>query len=102
MKFHTEAVTFCFLLAALLSACGVDRARTHHGQLLDDKVTNQRVYAALTNAGTDFKDVQVQTTNGVVVLNGTVESPEIRGQAERIVRSVPRVNVLKDNLQTRQ
>lgn len=86
-------------LALGLSGCAVNRSRTYRGGLLNDKVTTQRVQAALKRAGPDFNSIEVQTTRGTVILSGTVNSPEIRSRAEAIARSTHRVSDLQDDLQ---
>src|SRR5690348_7850800 len=56
----------------IITACSSNISRTHRGDLLDDKVTAQRVQAELSRAGNDFKNVHANSTNGVVVLAGSV------------------------------
>ena len=76
------------LISLALNACNSPHpARTHEGGLLDDKVTTERVSAALQHAGPDFRGIQVQTTNeGHVVLSGRAPSPEVRQRAEDLAR----------------
>lgn len=89
----------CSLLAAsLLSACKSNQDRTHDAGLLDDKVTTQRVLAALQRGGPDFRSVKVETTSGSVVLSGTVPSPEARHRAELLAKTVNRVSKLRDEI----
>jgi len=85
-----------------LAGCAANINRTHRGQLVDDKVTAQRVQSALARAGDDFKNVQAGATNGVVVLTGNVRSPQIRSRAEQIASGVHRVGSVKDNLQVQK
>ena len=92
---------FVFLILASVG-CSSDLSRTHRGDLLDDKVTTQRVQSALQRAGNDFQNIQVQTTNGVVVLNGTVATKQTRSRAEQIVRNVHRADGMENNLQVRK
>lgn len=89
------------LLALVLAACkSPPPDRTHEGALLDDKVTIQRVSAALQHAGPDFRRIQVQTPNdGHVVLSGSVRSPELRKRAEDLARATGRVKHLDDNIE---
>lgn len=93
---------FFLLFAIAGGGCGANPYRTHRGELLDDKVTSQRVQEALNRAGPDFKNVHVSITNGVVVLTGTVASPQDRARAEGIGRGVERVTKLEDDLQVHQ
>ena len=92
----------CFVLALALGGCSSNPSRTHRGNLLDEKVTEQRVNEALKRAGGDFNSVQALATKGVIVLSGTVVSPQLRSRAEQIARSVHRVSELKDDVQVRR
>jgi osmotically-inducible protein OsmY len=89
-----------FLLANGFAGCASNPEKTLHGNLLDDKVTTERIRAALDRASqTDFKQVQINTSaTGAVVLSGTVASPEIQKRAVQIARSVDRVKSLTDHL----
>lgn len=89
-------------LASTLAGCSSDPSRTHRGELLDDKVTAQRVLSELQRSGPDFRDVQVRAVNGVVVLSGAVNSEEIRSRAEQIARKIHRVKHLEDDLRVTQ
>lgn len=92
----------CVLACLALNACSSNPGRTHRGDVLDDKVTAQRVQSALSGAGNDFKDVHASATNGVVILNGSVKSPEVRSRAEELARNVHRATGIDDRLQVRQ
>lgn len=96
-----KRVMWYALAALVLTACGSDPSRTHRGDLLDDKVTTQRVQSELTRAGRDFQNVHVSTTNGVVTLSGSVNSPQARLRAEQLVHNVHRVTDIDDELQVR-
>lgn len=92
-----------WLLSCLaFTGCASNLNRTHRGQLLDDKVTAQRVQAALARAGNDFTDVHAVVTDGVVVLSGSVRSLDTRARAERIASAIRRVSNVEDDLQVRQ
>lgn len=83
---------------SLLAGCGSNSSQTHNPDLLDDKVTTQRVRAALHRGGAQFQGVTVHTSNGVVMLTGAVASPQERQQAESLARSVHRVSKLDDKI----
>lgn len=97
MKAHI--IASCIFLALATSACSSNLSRTHRGDLLDDKVTARRVQEALGRAGRDFEHVQADATNGVVILNGTVNSPELRTRAEQVARNVQGTSRLEDHVQ---
>ena len=87
----------CCLLG--LIGCASNPNHTHRADLLDDKVTAQRVEAAFKDAGADFKNVTVKVNGGEVTLQGTVASPEIRSRAEELVQGTDRVTNVKNELQ---
>lgn len=97
----TNAFVISIFLALASGGCSSNLSRTHRGDVLDDKVTAQRVQAALNRAGPDFQKIQAQATDGAVVLSGTVSSSEMRSRAEEIARSIHRVNQLTDEVQVR-
>ncbi len=97
-------IAFALALSAVvsLSACTSSPSRTHDPDLLDDKVTTQRVSAALSNAGPDFQGIKVETRKQVVVLTGTVRSSEIRQRAEQLAKSVQRDAKLDDRIEIKR
>jgi osmotically-inducible protein OsmY len=99
MKIATTIICSSILLVLTAFGCASNVGRTHRGDLLDDKVTTERVSAALSRAGDDFKNVKVESRDGVVILSGSTKSPEIRSRAEEIARSTHRVTSLEDRLQ---
>lgn len=88
------------IVSVLLLGCRSSHVNsTHRGDLLDDKVTAQRLQAALQEAGGDLAGVRAGVTNGVIILTGSVSSPELRARAEEVARSVHRGTKLKDEVQ---
>ena len=92
----------CALACLLLTACSSNPSRTYRGDVIDDKVTSERVQAEFHRAGNDFTNVHVSATNGVVTLSGNVKSQDARSRAEDIARKVHRVGNVDDNLQVQQ
>lgn len=91
------------LLCLVYGACNSSNPnRAHRGDLIEDKVTAQRVQAAFGAAGKDYAGVQTTVTNGVVILHGAVASPQLRTQAEGVAKSVHRVEKLTNELEVRQ
>ncbi len=90
------------LASATLSGCASSNPeRTHEGKLLDNKVTAERVHAALRKAGPQFRDVGVHASKKGITLTGTVASAEARSRAEEIAKDVdPRVE-LSDRVSVR-
>jgi osmotically-inducible protein OsmY len=93
---------FLISLALGLTGCASRSSGTHDPTLLDDKVTAQRVAAALRSGGPDFKEIKVQIRNGETILSGKASSLETRQRAEELVKDLPRVNRLRDDIQVSQ
>ncbi len=83
------------LLAATLGGCATSSPQgTHEGKLLDNKVSAERVQAALRKAGPEYRHVEVAGSREGITLTGRVPSAETRSRAEGIARNVdPHVNV---------
>jgi hyperosmotically inducible periplasmic protein len=87
------------LVALLLASCQATTGRTA-GQNVDDAGVTARVNAALvSDKPSNFTRIDVDTTNGVVALNGTVETPEQRARAEQLASRVDGVKRVINNLQ---
>ena len=98
-----KRILICGCLAALMSTgCASDPGRTHDSGLLDDKVTAQRVYAALQRGGAEFRSVKVEALKGVVTLSGTVPTEQHRERAEALAKSQERVSKVDDRLEVRR
>lgn len=95
-------------LAAALSAVMVGCASRHPheqrtDQLIDSKVTAERVQAALHgNSPYGFPRVQVTATNGTVTLSGSVQNEQERQQAAALARSIHRVKQVENRVQIDQ
>jgi len=93
---HFAAVV---LLAVALSGCQAITGRTA-GQNVDDARISTAVQATLTSdKASNFTRIDVDTTNGVVYLNGTVQSAEQKTRAEQLAGRVDGVKKVVNNLQ---
>jgi hyperosmotically inducible protein len=93
---HFAAVA---LLAVALSGCQAMTGRTA-GQNVDDARISTAVQATLTSdKASNFTRIDVDTTNGVVYLNGTVQSAEQKARAEQLAARVDGVKKVVNNLQ---
>jgi len=82
-----------------LAACQATTGRTA-GRNVDDAALTASVNAALVaDKPSNFTRIDVDTTNGVVALNGTVETPEQRARAEQLASRVNGVKKVINNLQ---
>ena len=100
MNRQAARVLWLSLTTIGVSGCVGTSNQAHNPKLLDDKVTTQRVQAALAGGGPEFRGIDVQTTDGRVVLRGHVRSSLARQTAENLVRSVPRVTAVQDEIET--
>jgi len=87
-----------FLAAALVAGCGANPQATHEGDLIDNKVTAQRVEAALRKAGKEYRHVHAEARREGITLKGTVRTEAERSRAEDIARSTGRDMNLTDEL----
>jgi len=86
-------------LVWMLSGCQALTGRTM-GQNIDDSNTTAAVKAQLAREkASSLLRIDVDTTDGVVALNGTVESAEQKARAEQIARGVSGVRSVVNNLQ---
>lgn len=82
------AVIGLVLSLLIVPGCGTNMRKVHEAPLIDNKVLQQRVEAALHRAGPNFANVHVQTDSGTVLLTGTVPSADARAQADHVSRGV--------------
>lgn len=93
---HFAAVA---LLAVALSGCQSMTGRTA-GRNVDDARITTAVQATLTSdKASNFTRIDVDTTNGVVYLNGTVQSAEQKARAEQLAGRIDGVKKVVNNLQ---
>ena len=86
----------------VLAGCQAMTGRTA-GQNLDDANTTTAVKAQLAREkASTLTRIDVDTTGGVVSLNGTVESAEQRARAEQVARGVSSVKKVVNNLQVQR
>lgn len=99
MKRPTGHFAAVMLLAVALTGCQAMTGRTA-GQNVDDARISTAVQATLTaDKISNFTRIDVDTTNGVVYLNGTVQSGEQKARAEQLAARVDGVKKVVNNLQ---
>jgi hyperosmotically inducible protein len=70
------------------------------GQNVSDEALTAKVKTSLTeDKAANVTRISVDTTNGVVTLNGVVDSPEQKARAEDLARRVSGVRGVNNNLQ---
>jgi len=95
-------VAAVFALIFMLGACQAMTGRTA-GQNIDDSNTTAAVKARLAQGQvSSLTRIDVDTNDGVVALNGTVESADQRAKAEQIARGVGGVKRVINNLQVQK
>jgi osmotically-inducible protein OsmY len=94
-----HAVTGLLIIIALMSGCQAMTGRTA-GENVDDSTTTASVKTKLSEDKlSSLTRIDVDTTNGVVALNGVVETAEQRARVEALAREVKGV---KNNLQVQK
>lgn len=89
-------------LLGMLSGCQAITGRTL-GRNIDDANLTAAVKTQLArDKVSSLTRIDVDTTSGVVALNGTVESPQQRERAEQIARKVGGVKDVINNLQVQR
>jgi hyperosmotically inducible protein len=89
------------IVAFFLASCQATTGKTA-GRNVDDATITAAVNAALvTDKPSFFTRIDVDTNNGVVSLNGTVENPEQRARAEQLASRVDGVRRVVNNLQVK-
>ena len=97
-----RSILALWIVVGLLAGCQAMTGRTA-GQNVDDATLTTMVKTELAKEklGT-LTRVDVDTTSGVVSLNGVVTTPEARSQAEKIARNVNGVKKVINNLQVQK
>jgi hyperosmotically inducible periplasmic protein len=94
-----HALTGLLIIVALMSGCQAMTGSTA-GQNVDDSVITSSVKTKLAGDKlSSLTRVEIDTTNGVVSLNGVVQSAEQRARVEELTRQVSGVKKVNNNLQ---
>lgn len=97
--YRAKVFSAILMVSLLLVSCQSMTGRSA-GRNVDDASLTASVNAALvSDKPSNFTRIDVDTTNGVVALNGTVETPEQRSRAEQLARRVDGVKRVVNNLQ---
>ena len=102
MKKVIKLFSVIVLGSFLLASCQATTGRTA-GRNVDDAALTASVKASLvSDKASNLTRIDVDTTNGVVALNGVVESPEQRSRAEQLASRVDGVKKVINNLQVQR
>lgn len=89
------------MMVLLLTGCQALTGKTA-GQNVDDATITASVKSTLVaDKAANLTRVDVDTNNGVVSLNGVVDSSEQKSRAEQLARRVDGVKSVKNNLQVK-
>ena len=102
MKRTAIATTALVLSAGLSAAAWADANDRSLGEVLDDAGITASVKGKLINdADTKAHQINVETRNGVVQLNGFVDSQAARNEAGRLAAEASGVTSVQNNLEVR-
>ena len=96
---HFLSFLVILILIATFAACGSTRTDESAGEFVDDSVITTKVKSLL--AADDFLksfQISVETYKGIVQLSGFVNSQVAVDKAGEVVKSVPGVKSIKNNL----
>lgn len=96
--------TLAVMLAvlAVLSGCRATTGKTA-GQTVDDATITAAVKSKLVaDKAANLTRIDVDTNNGTVYLNGTVETPEQKTRAEQLAWQASGVKAVVNNLQVQK
>ncbi len=102
MRRTVRVLAVVLALAAAVSGCRSATGKTA-GQTVDDATITAAVKSKLVaDRAANLTRVDVDTNNGTVYLNGTVENPEQRARAEQLAWQASGVKNVVNNLQVQR
>jgi len=98
MTYAKKIVAACMAMSLFLGATWSVMA----DNAMDDTAITTKVKTALIeNPATKARQIDVDTRNGVVQLNGFVDTAEAKSEAENVARTITGVKSVDNNLQVR-
>lgn len=103
MKFaHAVLAAAAALALVQLTGCAVARDQQSVGSYIDDATITTRVKARMAeDKSVSATSISVETLNGTVQLSGFAKSTEERASAERLARSTPGVQAVRNGILVR-
>lgn len=96
---RTRHLIAIVLGATLLTACAATETRRSSGQVIDDSaITTKLKSKLLADPVTDGLDIEIETYQGRVQLNGLADSAAERERAAEIAREIAGVREVQNNL----
>ena len=94
--------TVLFVLATLLSSCQSMTGKSAGTNLDDAEITASVKTKLVADKAANLTRVDVDTNNGTVYLNGTVDSAEQKARAEQLAWQAKGVKSVVNNLQVKK
>lgn len=95
-SYPTRRLVAVAIVGVAVSACTGGTGSVGRG--LDDSSAALAIKSRMLRSSTDFRGVDVNVTAGLVLLTGSVATPEHRVEAERIAWSAPKVREVANEL----
>lgn len=99
---HAVLAAAAALILVQLTGCAVARDQQSVGAYIDDATITTRVKARMAeDKSVSATSISVETLNGTVQLSGFAKSTEERATAERLARSTPGVQAVRNGILVR-
>ncbi|MDP1686784.1 BON domain-containing protein [Hydrogenophaga sp.] len=99
---HAVLAAAAALILVQLTGCAVARDQQTVGSYIDDATITTRVKARMAeDKSVSATSISVETLNGTVQLSGFAKSTEERATAERLARSTPGVQAVRNGILVR-
>ncbi|PZO16438.1 MAG: transporter [Burkholderiales bacterium] len=99
---HAVLAAAAALTLVQLTGCAVARDQQTVGSYIDDATITTRVKARMAeDKSVSATSISVETLNGTVQLSGFAKSTEERASAERLARSTPGVQAVRNGILVR-
>lgn len=100
--FKTSLITIGAVIALAGCALGTESAPRSAGTVIDDAAITASIKTQLTmDTATKARQINVETQQGIVQLNGFVDSTAARNQAEKLAAGTDGVTRVRNNLEVR-
>lgn len=101
-RLATPLLLLALGLGPLMTGCALTSGQSTVGQYVDDATITTRVKTRMAkDPAVSAMRINVDTLNGVVQLSGFATSETERANAERLVREVPDVKSVRNNIVVR-
>jgi len=97
-----KSLAVILVLAAAVSACTKTTGKTAGENVDDASITASVKSKLVADKVSNLTRIDVDTNNGTVYLNGTVETPEQRTKAEQLAWQAKGVKAVVNNLQVQR